>query len=73
MRDVSFTLPPGAALAVVGRNGMRYSQGADNPVSDDLLTVPVGEDKDKSMDTTIQALSGVMETSGAPGDALTRA
>jgi putative CocE/NonD family hydrolase len=28
---------------------MRYSQGADNPVSDDLLTVPVDEDKDKSM------------------------
>jgi putative CocE/NonD family hydrolase len=28
---------------------MRYSMGADNPVSDDLLTAPVDEDKDKSM------------------------
>ena len=28
---------------------MRYSMGADNPVSDDLLTVPVDEDKDKSL------------------------
>ena len=28
---------------------MRYSVGADNPVSDDLQTVPVDEDKDKSM------------------------
>ena len=28
---------------------MRFSMGADNPISDDLLTVPVDEDKDKSM------------------------
>jgi uncharacterized protein len=28
---------------------MRYSMGADNPIADDLLTVPVDEDKDKSM------------------------
>ncbi len=28
---------------------MRYSMGADNPVSDDLLTVPVDADADKTM------------------------